>query len=211
MKWLVVLRIASSFKTEVKIVLLTLAFLLLLPAFAVVAVAQSGTVVVSKALAALNPVTHKVEVRNPNGGIVTELNATTVWPVCGYISEEFGVPHLPWQEHHTGIDIANPSGQIGDPVTPFMEGEVILIDVSERSGYGKYAVVDHGHTVTSLYAHLSAVSVQVGDNVRPGDVIGLEGNTGSSTGPHLHLEIKVTGVPVEPRTFMVGEPQECTA
>jgi murein DD-endopeptidase MepM/ murein hydrolase activator NlpD len=182
---------------------------LLLPVFAVVVAASSGLGIVSSALATINPITHKVEVRDPNGNIVTELDVTTTWPVCGYISEEFGIPHLPWQTHHTGIDIANPWHKIGDPVTPIMSGTVTVADASDTSGYGKYVVINHGHSITSLYGHLSTINVMVGQEVESGDIIGLEGSTGASTGPHVHLEVRVTGVPVEPRIFLVGEPVGC--
>jgi murein DD-endopeptidase MepM/ murein hydrolase activator NlpD len=209
MNWLLLIKVATSFNKEIGIVLVTIGILLTLPIFAVVVVAESGLSIVSNALAALNPITHKVEVRDPNGNLTAELEATTVWPVCGYISEEFGVPHLPWQKHHTGIDIASPWGKIGEPVTPVMEGTVTVADSTGKSGYGKYVVVNHGNAITSLYGHLSAINVKIGDKVKSGDIIGLEGSTGNSTGPHVHLEIRVYGVPIEPRIFLVGEPQGC--
>lgn len=178
----------------------------MLPAITVLALAGSGLGPVSKALAAVNPITHFVEVRDPNGEIVAQLDATTTWPVKGVITEEFGVPHLPWQATHTGIDIANSQQKIGDPVTPFMSGKVITADPSEKTGWGKYVVVDHGNNITSLYGHLSAVNVTKGQEVKLGDVIGLEGSTGRSTGPHVHFEVRVYGVPVNPRVFVLGEP-----
>jgi murein DD-endopeptidase MepM/ murein hydrolase activator NlpD len=203
---LLLLRVFSSFKTEVKIVLISLGVLLTLPLFMVLIMANSGLALVASAFAALNPVTHLVEVRNPKGEIIAQLTATTAWPVRGYVSEEFGVPHLPWQKTHTGIDVANPLGIPGDPVTPFIVGKVIIADDSEKTGWGKYVVVDHGNSITSLYGHLSAVNVVKDQEVKPGDTIGLEGSTGHSTGSHVHFEIRVYGVPVNPRVFMVGDP-----
>lgn len=90
-----------------------------------------------------------------------------------------------------------------------MDGTVSTMVASEKSGYGKYVVVNHGNAITSLYAHLHAVTVEVGAEVTPGDVIGLMGSTGASTGPHVHLEVRVYGVSVEPRMFLVGEPVGC--
>jgi len=73
-------------------------------------------------------------------------------------------------------------------------------------GYGNYVVIDNGNNVTSLYAHLSKIVVTKGQNVQPGDVIGLEGQTGWATGPHVHFETRVFGIPVNPRTFVGGNP-----
>lgn len=202
---LLYLRVFASFKTELKVIFVSLGVILLLPIFAVLVVADAGLDAVSNALAAVNPVTHLVEVRDPKGEIIAQLQATTTWPVRGYVSLEFG-DQSPYQEHHTGIDIANPNGQIGDAVTTFMEGKVIKADSSGKSGYGKYVTVDHGNNITSLYGHLSAINVAEKQDVKPGDVIGQEGSTGHSTGSHLHFEIRVYGVPVNPRVFMVGDP-----
>ena len=69
-----------------------------------------------------------------------------------------------------------------------------------------YVVIDNGNNVTSLYAHLSKIAVTKGQDVQPGDVIGLEGGTGWATGPHVHFETRVFGIPVNPRTFVAGNP-----
>lgn len=205
MKFAVAWRLFSSFKTEIRVIFITLAVLLLLPVLAVVVIAESGLSAVSSALAAFNPVTHQVEVRDPDGNVIVELEATTTWPVRGYVSLEFGEPS-PIQEHHTGIDIASPIGAIGDPVTAIMAGKVTKVDLEGASGYGYYVVIDHGYNITSLYGHLSEVSVVEGQDVVPGDIIGLEGETGFATGPHVHLEIRIYSIPVDPRIFLVGEP-----
>lgn len=198
-------RIFRSLRTEAKIVLVALAALLLLPMMAVAAIASSGLAVVSSALAVFNPITHLVEVHDPKGNIIAQLQATTTWPVKGYVSLEFG-ERSPFQKHHTGIDIANPNGQVGDPVTVFMTGKISKVDDEGKSGYGKFVIVDHGNNITSLYGHLFATSAKEKQDVKPGDVIGLEGETGHATGPHVHFEIRVYGIPVNPRVFMVGEP-----
>jgi murein DD-endopeptidase MepM/ murein hydrolase activator NlpD len=196
------LRMAVSLKTEAKIVLVSLAVLLFLPIFAVVAIAASGLQAVSDALAWLNPETHKVEIRNPAGDVMLELDATTAWPTTGTVTQEFGIPNLPYEEHHSGLDIANVTGT---PITPFMPGRVIKAGpVTE--GCGQCVYVDHGNHIVSTYSHMSVVKAKVGDEVKPGDVIGLQGETGWAEGSHLHFTIKLYDIPVNPRIFMVGEP-----
>lgn len=75
-------------------------------------------------------------------------------------------------------------------------------------GCGSHCVVvDHGYGITSVYAHMSSHTVQVGQSVKPGDVIGHEGKEGWAHGAHLHFEIKVMNIPVNPRVFMIGNPQ----
>lgn len=194
-------------KRELQIIGITFAVLFILPILAVVVIANAGITEVASALAAINPITHRVEVKDANGKVIAELEASTVWPVKGYISEEFGVPHMPWQPYHTGIDIANPSGRIGDPVTPFMAGTVITTPELTTS-FGKHVIIDHGNGITSLYGHLSQITTQKGAVVKPGDVIGLEGSTGASTGSHVHFEIRLFSIPVNPHTFMATSKPE---
>src|SRR5688572_24257480 len=102
-KALALFRFFTSLKTELKIVLVTLAVIVSLPVLSVAAISAAGLTVISDAFAAVNPVTHLVEVKDADGKLVTTLNATTTWPVGGGVSEEFGVPHMPWQKYHTGI------------------------------------------------------------------------------------------------------------
>jgi murein DD-endopeptidase MepM/ murein hydrolase activator NlpD len=89
-----------------------------------------------------------------------------------------------------------------------MEGTVIRVTDS-NTGFGKHVVVDHGDGLSSLYAHLSSLDVVPGQQVQPGSIIGLEGSTGASTGPHVHFTIMVASIPVNPRIFMVGQPLSC--
>jgi murein DD-endopeptidase MepM/ murein hydrolase activator NlpD len=86
-----------------------------------------------------------------------------------------------------------------------MAGKVIFAGW-DNSGFGNYVMVDHGNSITSIYGHLSEVETAKGKDVKPGDIIGLEGETGHATGPHVHFEIRVYGIPVNPRIFMVGDP-----
>ena len=190
-----------SFRKEIMYVALTFLGVLLLPFIAVLVIASTGIQLVSDQLVSINATTHKVEIHDPSGKVIATIDATTVWPVNGVITLEFGESDLPYQPFHTGIDIANPNGRGGDPITPFMKGKVI--DTGELSwGYGKHITIDNGNNITSIYAHLSKVNVKKDDEVKPGDVIGLEGSTGWSTGPHLHFEIRVFGIPVNPRVFL---------
>ena len=180
-----------------------MAALVLLPTFTVIGLLNNGVQGVSDALVSVNTATHKVEVRNAKGELMTTIDATTAWPIKGTVTQEFGNPNPPYQFAHSGIDI---DGGFGSPVTAFMAGKVSKVgDV--MAGCGSHCViVDHGFGVTSVYAHMSAHHVSVGQSVKPGDVVGLEGEEGWAHGAHLHFEIQVMGIPVNPRTFMVGNP-----
>ena len=192
-------------KREIKFVLYTFLGILLLPVVAVLVIINTGIPGVSDKLASVNATTHKIEIHDPTGKVIATIDAATVWPVSGVVTLEFGESDLPYQPFHTGIDIANAQGKIGDAITPFMKGTVI--DVEHLSwGYGNYVVIDHGNNVTSLYGHMSQTKAQNGQSVQPGDTIGLEGETGWATGPHVHFQINVFGVPVNPRTFVTGNP-----
>jgi murein DD-endopeptidase MepM/ murein hydrolase activator NlpD len=197
--------IYKSTKTEIKIVVTTLGVLFILPLFAVVVIANAGIAEVVHALVSLNPITHLVEIHDANGKLVNTVQVSTVWPVNGVVTLEFGQNDLPYQLYHTGIDIANRHKQIGDPVTPFMAGTVI--DARTVTGYGNYVMIDNGNNIVSIYGHLSQILTSKGQSVKPGDIIGLEGMTGYATGPHVHFEIRVYGIPVNPRLFMVGNPE----
>lgn len=200
-----------SCKTELKIVLVSLAILILLPAFAVVAIASSGIQVVGDALAAVNPVTKLVEIFDPNGNKIAEIPISSTWPTRGYVSDEFDTWEL-WRKArglgpHSGIDIANERGLSGEPITPFAIGTVVYVDNNPAGDCGKAVKLDHGNNITSQYCHLdSAVELSYGTEVKPGDLIGYMGSTGESTGPHLHFMVYVYGVAVNPRTFLTGEP-----
>lgn len=95
----------------------------MLPVLAVVTLMNAGFDAVSNKLATLNTANHTIQIRDPaTGQILKDISAPIQWPVNGVVILEFGESDLPYQPFHTGIDIANPDGKIGDPVRPFMEG-----------------------------------------------------------------------------------------
>jgi len=191
-----------SFRRELKIVISAFLLILLLPVVAVIILTQTGINVVSDKLATVDTTTNTVEIHDPaSGNVIATITSAMVWPVKGVITLEFAKPHLPYQLFHTGIDIANSEGKIGDDIIPFMEGTVTYAGQTAL-GYGKHIIIDHGNNVTSLYGHLDKILVYKGQRVKIGDVIGKEGTTGASTGPHLHFQINVFGIPVNPRTFV---------
>lgn len=100
--------------------------------------------------------------------------------------------------YHPGLDL---EGSTGEPVKPVMDGRVSEAGYS-RLGYGNTVVIDHGNGITSLYAHLSKIEVEVGDKVSMGTEIGKVGSTGRSTGSHLHLEVREEGRAVNPLTIL---------
>jgi murein DD-endopeptidase MepM/ murein hydrolase activator NlpD len=188
-----------SFRRELLYVAFAFLIILFLPVIAVVILTQTGINVVSDKLATVDSINKTIEIHDPlDGSVVKEINPTMVWPVKGGITLEFGVPHLPYQLFHTGIDIASWKG---DDIIPFMDGTVTYAG-EVFWGYGKHIIIDHGDNISSLYGHLDKIYVFKGQKVKIGDVIGKEGSTGWSTGPHLHFQINVYGIPVNPRTFL---------
>lgn len=116
------------------------------------------------------------------------------WPVTGPLSSPFGPRSLlPGKTFHNGIDIAVP---LGTPVRATGDGVVRF--VGNTDGYGLRVEIDHGNGLVTLYAHLSETNVVPGQRVRRGEVIAKSGNTGSSTGPHLHYEVRQNGKAIDP-------------
>jgi len=106
-------------------------------------------------------------------------------------------PILHYTRLHPGIDFGQP---VGTPIRAAADGVVVIASV--RGGYGNATVIDHGHSIATVYAHQSQIIVKVGQRVKAGDVIGAVGTTGLSTGPHLHFETRVRGTPVNPTNFV---------
>lgn len=122
------------------------------------------------------------------------------WPVRGAVNSEFGKRKSPWGsdiEFHSGLDIR---ADRGTPIYAPANGIVVL--AGAHQDYGTAIILDHGQDVRSLYGHLSRLKVQPGQRVERGGVIGWTGNTGRSSGPHLHYEISVRGEPVNPRAYL---------
>jgi murein DD-endopeptidase MepM/ murein hydrolase activator NlpD len=114
-----------------------------------------------------------------------------IWPVSGMISQRAHSGHM-------AIDIA---GAVGTPVVAADSGTVTLVSWMTTS-YGYHIIIDHGNGLETLYAHLSEIDVEVGQVVNQGDVIGKRGNTGRSTGPHTHFEVRVDGVQRDPMDYL---------
>jgi murein DD-endopeptidase MepM/ murein hydrolase activator NlpD len=117
-----------------------------------------------------------------------------IWPVNGPVTSGFG---MRWGRMHTGIDIAVPTGT---PVHASASGVVVY--AGWMSGYGNLVAIDHGGGLATAYAHNSSLIVSVGQQVSQGDLISLSGSTGHSTGPHVHFEVRVNGVPVDPLNYL---------
>ncbi len=117
-----------------------------------------------------------------------------------YVTSEFGTREDPITgeiKSHDALDIGVP---IGTPINVVNDG--VVISTNMGSGYGTSVLIDHGNGVVSGYAHCSELLVTTGQTVKKGQVIALSGNTGRSTGPHLHLEVRLNGVKVNPRDYI---------
>ena len=121
--------------------------------------------------------------------------AEYLWPVQG--SRITSRPGNRWGRHHDGIDIAV---GIGTMVVAAVDGTVTYS--GNEGAYGISVVLNHDETTVSRYGHLSVAFVKKGDKVRKGQVIGLSGNTGRSTGPHLHFEVRSLGIVLDPEMFL---------
>jgi murein DD-endopeptidase MepM/ murein hydrolase activator NlpD len=117
-----------------------------------------------------------------------------IWPVSGPVTSPFGYR---WGRLHAGIDIAVP---VGTPIHAAASGTVALAGWVD--GYGNYTCIDHGGGLATCYAHQSSLAVSIGTHVTQGQVIGYSGNTGHSTGPHLHFEVRINGTPVDPLGYL---------
>jgi murein DD-endopeptidase MepM/ murein hydrolase activator NlpD len=124
----------------------------------------------------------------------------TGWPVKGWLTSTFGVRRDPFdgqRRMHEGLDIAT---RTGTPVTATAAG--VVREVGTEPGYGKLVVVDHGYGYATAYGHNSRILVKVGQRVKRGDRLAAAGNTGRSSGPHVHYEVRLNGMPVNPQKFL---------
>lgn len=125
----------------------------------------------------------------------------SVWPTQGWVTSDFGVradPYSADRSMHQGVDISSPHGQ---PVVSPSDGVVVFNGT--EGGYGKVLVLDHGYGVKTRYGHLAETFVRIGQKITRGQKIAAVGNTGRSTGPHLHYEVRVNGIPENPRKFVL--------
>lgn len=124
-----------------------------------------------------------------------------IWPVEGPITSGFGGRDIgAGYEYHPGIDISVPEGT---PVHAALGGTVVFTQSeAESGGYGNYTCIDHGGGLSTCYAHQSEFAVSSGQSVSQGQVIGLSGNTGYSTGPHLHFEVRIFGEVTDPMGYL---------
>lgn len=133
-----------------------------------------------------------------------ELLAATpsIWPCEGWVTSPFGPRISPFtgrSDFHQGLDVSN---EVGTPVYSPAKGVVSFSGV--EGGYGKTMVVKHGNGLVTRYAHLHSFDIEVGQTVERGQQIATVGNTGRSTGPHLHYEVRLNGTPVNPMRYILN-------
>jgi murein DD-endopeptidase MepM/ murein hydrolase activator NlpD len=127
-------------------------------------------------------------------------SAPNLWPVEGQVTASFGERIDPFNGEgafHSGVDI---SAIVGSAVIAPADGSVTFADF--LGGYGRAIMVDHGHGISTRYGHLSSFAVTAGQYVHRGDTIGYVGTSGRSTGPHLHYEVRINDVPVNPYKYL---------
>jgi murein DD-endopeptidase MepM/ murein hydrolase activator NlpD len=123
-------------------------------------------------------------------------------PAKGWLTSRFGYRTSPFtgrREFHKGLDIAN---QIGTDIVSSANG--IVKAVGSKRYLGKYVIIDHGHGMVTQYAHVEEALVKRGDKVERGEIIAKMGNTGRSTGPHVHYAVYLNGVPVNPAKYILN-------
>jgi len=126
----------------------------------------------------------------------------SIWPLMGWVTSGFGFRTNPFTgltQMHEGIDISN---RIGSLVVAPSDG--IVSDIGDDWVYGKILVISHGFETNTRYGHLNKVLVKVGQQVKRGDKIAEVGMTGKTTGPHLHYEVRVNGIPANPMRYVLN-------
>lgn len=128
----------------------------------------------------------------------------SLWPVAGTLESGYGGRRNPFGgssvEFHTGQDIEVP---MGTPISAAADGTVTY--AGWMNGYGNLVIVDHGGGLSTRYGHMSHIEANVGEQVERGQLIGLVGSTGRSTGPHLHYEVRINDKPVDPLPYLVTD------
>lgn len=168
----------------------------------IVKIAISLTIVATGVGAHIHPAQADSNQRLPGTSPSVQLTPW-VYPVLGpRLSSDYGLRTHPIRKvtrHHHGVDLAAP---VGAQVRAIAAGTVIYAD--PFGGYGNFVVIRHQQGVTSHYGHCDTISVTPGQQVRAGQVIARVGNSGSSTGPHLHLELRQDGLPRDPEVVLPG-------
>lgn len=136
----------------------------------------------------------------PAGDWTQFADAPSIWPIEGKISSSFGEREDPFSgegKFHTGLDILSPTG------TPIRAaGDGVVLNSGMANGYGREVIIDHGHGVSTLYGHMSALVAMTGQHVIRGQVIGYVGQSGRATCPHLHYEVRINNIPVNPHKYL---------
>jgi murein DD-endopeptidase MepM/ murein hydrolase activator NlpD len=126
----------------------------------------------------------------------------SIWPVEGWISSSFGYRTSPFtgkREFHKGLDISCP---LGTPIYSPAKG--VVVNAGRRGAYGLRVSIDHGAGTITRYGHMHRISVKPGQTVTRGELVGYVGTTGRSTGPHLHYEVRLNGLPVDPMRYILN-------
>jgi murein DD-endopeptidase MepM/ murein hydrolase activator NlpD len=124
----------------------------------------------------------------------------SLWPIKGWITSGFGKRASPLTGEpgrHMGVDIAN---EVNTPIRVTADG--IVTYAGWEAGYGRLVAVEHGYGYSTRYGHCARIDVRVGDEIKRGQIIGYVGSTGRSTGSHLHYEVRIHGMPVDPEKYL---------
>jgi murein DD-endopeptidase MepM/ murein hydrolase activator NlpD len=152
---------------------------------------------------AVTPITEIGTLLDSQSALLTEI--PSIWPIkggIGHVSFSFGQQENPFTGQyylHKGIDLS--TYRTGDPIVTSADGQVVTIDF-DPGGFGNYIIIKHKHGFYTRYGHLLSVRVKTGQRVQQGEVIGYIGNTGLSTGPHLHYEIHIGSDVVDPYKYL---------
>ncbi len=130
------------------------------------------------------------------------IHTPSIWPLQGWVTSGFGFRTNPFTgltQMHEGMDISN---RIGFPIIAPAEG--IISDIGNDWAHGRIVVISHGFGVITRYSHLNKVLVRVGQRIKRGEKIAEVGMTGKTTGPHLHYEVRLNGIPVNPMRYILN-------
>src|SRR5690606_5699978 len=121
--------------------------------------------------------------------------------VKGWLTSGFGYRYSPWGGNvkmHKGVDIAAPTG-----TSVMAPSDGVVVFSGSKGGYGSTVIIDHGYGIKTLFGHNSQLFVSEGDKITRGQKISAVGSTGASTGPHLHYEVHVDGIPTDPMNYII--------